>query len=99
MWRLWARAAPYRSRRSSFDEAENGMATLWVANTSCFLNPSRSMAVERSRLSNAPSAWISFDASISRSPSATCAATCSGLCRPPWPTITATSSSVTIEAA
>ena len=32
------------------------------------------------------------------SPSSIWAATCSGLCRPPWATITATSSSVTIEA-
>ena len=53
----------------------------------------------RSALSKAPSAWISLELSISRSPSAIWAATCSGLCRLPWPTITATSSSVTREAA
>ena len=78
--------------------AENGIATLWVANTSCLRKPSMSSAVERSALAKAPSAWISFEDAISPSPSAICAATCSALWRPPCPMITATSSSVTIEA-
>jgi len=49
------------------------MATLWVANTSCFLKPSRSMALERSPALNAPSSWISFDWAIRPSPTAICA--------------------------
>ena len=77
---------------------ENGIRRLWVAKTSCLRKPSMSSATVRSALLKAPSAWISLDFSISWSPIAICAATCSGLWRPPWPMITATSSSVTMEA-
>ena len=37
-------------------EGENGIATLWVANTSCLWKPSWSSACDRSAALNAPSA-------------------------------------------
>ena len=84
---------------SSLELAENGMATLWVANTSCLLKPEqveRLGAVGARRTRPAPGSPSRTRSACRRG--AICAATCSALCRPPWPTITATSSSVTIEA-